>query len=664
MSSPRALAHIARNTVHAGRRRSVLVAGMIAVTVALAVVGNVAIRNIRSVASGSLSLEQWGGTMFTGGADVRVDWWGTGQPSPWFHTTRGTRSQRTVEHAAEVQRREAPRVARVIAAALPSGATTATMVEGEIRGQRIVVTTADPTDPLVAPMFERLDQGPPLTGDQVLMSDSALRQFGGEVGGTVTVPGIGRTEIVGRVRDTGDWTRGVIVVPRDREDLVAHDRQHVWLIGGLSRVQRAAVAADLGRELADFDGGGNGDTGGEGVSLAGNVVEAADRPPPSGDALGLARRPATSGAVLLLIVVAIVSSAAFTVDHRRRMRETGLLGVVGASAPQAVRIATWEAVFIGTAGAVAGAVSGVAVAVAGQPAIERLVLRSIRGTGLDWVDPVLPAVLGVAAAVIAARRPARSAARVPPVVALHGRSARPPARQPLWSTIVVAAPVMLLVLLVAGLNPLLGLQMVTIVIVGAASLVAGPLMVLLARRAGRQRLPLRLALRSVARHRERTAVIVGALAVIAAVTTYNLLVLYAIDALDGASRMWGVLLGGSCVIAFIGATSAMGATDTDPDIRTAVSVGAPPTFRRWFQGAQAGVQTTVGMALGVAAGLLLLAANPNIAGLLLEDAPVRELALLMLVLVLAVCASGPVVATVVALLSRSMPAHPLARRIT
>jgi hypothetical protein len=100
-------------------------------------------------------------------------------------------------------------------------------------------------------------------------------------------------------------------------------------------------------------------------------------------------------------------------------------------------------------------VTGVAVAVAGQPAIERLVLRSIRGTGLDWVDPVLPAVLGVAAAVIAARRPARSAARVPPVVALYGRSARPPARQPLWSTIVVAAPVMLLVLLVAGLNPLL-----------------------------------------------------------------------------------------------------------------------------------------------------------------------------------------------------------------
>lgn len=76
------------------------------------------------------------------------------------------------------------------------------------------------------------------------------------------------------------------------------------------------------------------------------------------------------------------------------------------------------------------------------------------------------------------------------------------------------------------------------------------------------------------------------------------------------------------------------------------------------------MQTTVGMALGVAAGLLLMAANPNMAGLLLEDAPVWELPLLMLALVLAVCASGPVVATVVALLSRSMLAHPLARRIT
>jgi hypothetical protein len=102
----------------------------------------------------------------------------------------------------------------------------------------------------------------------------------------------------------------------------------------------------------------------------------------------------------------------------------------------------------------------------------------------------------------------------------------------------------------------------------------------------------------------------------------------------------------------------------DATVGQAAEVGAPPAFRRWFQGAQAGVQVTVAMVLGVATGLLLLRADPDLMGLLLEEAPGWEFLLLMLVLALAICVSGPVVAVVVALLSRSMPAHPLARRIT
>jgi hypothetical protein len=665
VTSSRALMHIARNTVRAGGRRSVLIAGLIAMAVALGVVGNVAIRNIRSVAIGSYAIEQWGGIVFTGGADVRVDWWGTGQPSPWFHTDRATRSQQSLERTAEVQRREVPRVARIIAATLPRGATTTTLVEGELPDQRTVVTTADTADPLVAPMFERVDHGPALRGNQVLMSESALHHFDGAIGETVTVSGLGRAEIIGRARDAGDWSRRVIVVAREREHVVGHDRQHVWLIGGVSRVQRTAVVADLSRRLADFGGWEDEQEGGEMVAVGGGVIEAADGPPPpSGDALGLAWRPGTVGAALLLIVIAIIASAAFTVDHRRRTRHSGLLGAAGASPSQAVRIAMWEALFIGTAAAVAGAVVGVAVAVAAQPAIERLLLRSIRGSGLDWLDPVLPAPFGVAAAVMAARRPARSAARVSLVTALYGRPPGSQSRRVCRSTVMVSAPVVLLVLVVAGYMSLLGTQTTSIVVVALASLAAGPLMALLARAAGRQRLLIRLALRSVARHRERTALIVGALTVITAVSTGNFLVLYAIEGLEGAFRMWGLLVGGGAVFSFIAATTALGATDTDPDIRTAVLVGAPPGFRRWFQGAQAGVQAAAAMLLGVAAGLVLLVIETGILRLLLEEAPGWEFVLLMLALVLAICVSGLAVALLVALLSRSMPARPLSRRIT
>jgi hypothetical protein len=660
------VAHVARNTVRAGRRRSVLVAGLIAAAIAVSVASNVLIRNEKEVAFGGLDLDLWGGLMYMGGADVRVNWWGSRngrEPAFGFVARLDAEADAEAEarRVARMQRREAPEVARMIAATLPSGATVTTMVEGEMPGHPVLVTTADTDDPLVAPMFERVDDRPALAGDQVLMSDGAMRRFSGAVGDTVVVPELGRAQIVGRVRDAGDWTRAVIVLARDREEVVVHNRQHVWLIGGVPRAQRAAVVTDLSRKLAAYGGWDE-----EGGRLEGGLVRGHPGPlPPSGDALRLAWRPGTLGAAFLLIPVAIVASAAFTVDHRRRMRQAGLLGTVGASASQAVRIATWEALFIGTAGAVAGAVAGVVFAVAGQPVIERLLLRSITGTGLDWVDPVLPAALGVAAAMIAARRPARSAARVPLVVALGGRSTGLLSSQTVRSTVVVAAPVMLLVLLVAGLMSLLrGLQGTTIVIVGAASLAAGPLMVLLARRAGRQRLLVQLALRSVARHRERTAVIVGAATVIAAMSTNNFLVLYAIEGWGGAVRMWGVLLGGGCVLAFIRGDLGPGGDRDRP--------GHP---HRRVGGCTAGLPALVPRCKGRGAGHgrhgprrrhgpVAAAGRPRPYGPVARRSAGMGVLLLMLVLALAICVSGPVVAVVVALLSRSMPAHPLARRIT
>jgi hypothetical protein len=71
------VAHVARNTVRAGRRRSVLVAGLIAAAIAVSVASNVLIRNEKEVAFGGLDLDLWGGLMYMGGADVRVNWWGS-----------------------------------------------------------------------------------------------------------------------------------------------------------------------------------------------------------------------------------------------------------------------------------------------------------------------------------------------------------------------------------------------------------------------------------------------------------------------------------------------------------------------------------------------------------------------------------------------------------
>jgi hypothetical protein len=147
----------------------------------------------------------------------------------------------------------------------------------------------------------------------------------------------------------------------------------------------------------------------------------------------------------------VVASAAFTVDHRRRMR-AGLLGAVGASSSQVVRIATWEAAGIGVAGAALGMAAGIALAAAAQPAIERLLQRSITGVGLDWVDLAWPAGFGLVAAVVAARRPARSAARVPLVVAVRGGPGKPLSAVTPRATAAALLPVALVVVTIAELR--------------------------------------------------------------------------------------------------------------------------------------------------------------------------------------------------------------------
>jgi hypothetical protein len=442
----------------------------------------------------------------------------------------------------------------------------------------------------------------------------------------------------------------VIVVARDREEVVVHDRQHVWLIGGLSQAQRDAVVANLERKLAAYGGWDE-----EGRRLAAGAV----REHPGRESGGYEGwRPGTMMAAPLLILVGVVASAAFTVDHRRRMRQAGLLGAVGASSSQVVRIATWEAAGIGVAGAALGAVAGVALAAAAQPAIERLLQRSITGVGLDWVDLAWPAEFGLVAAVVAARRPARSAARVPLVVALRGGPGKPLSAVTLRATAAALLPVALVVVVIAALRdvwsppPLL-------TVLGVASLAVGPLIVLLAGHVERWRLLARLAIRSVARHRERTAVVVGGLMVLVGEITNVFLMRYEARPMDGV-RLQGMawLLAGACVGALLlaGVTSVLGAIETDPDICTAVAVGAPPTFRRWFQGAQAGVQVTLATLLGVS-GTLLVSLVLDGVDLLPGPTPWPELVLLMLL-------PGPVVGVLIALLSRSAPSRPVARRIT
>ena len=119
-------------------------------------------------------------------------------------------------------------------------------------------------------------------------------------------------------------------------------------------------------------------------------------------------------AVALLASVLVIANT-FQVLVAQRVRQVALLRLVGGHRRQVSRAVLAEAAIAGSAGAVLGAVAGVAIGYLGAGLLD------INGGGLR-VDPVvlvLCVLAGVAATVVAASAPARRATRVPPVRALR-----------------------------------------------------------------------------------------------------------------------------------------------------------------------------------------------------------------------------------------------------
>lgn len=150
--------------------------------------------------------------------------------------------------------------------------------------------------------------------------------------------------------------------------------------------------------------------------------------------------------VLALTETALVAAAAFTVGMRRRQRELGLLAAAGATGRQLRDVVLAEGVLIGGAAALGGAVFGFLLVVGASPWFDSLVDRRVGPIVFDSTGILLAVGLGVLSAVVAAWLPARTAARVPVLMALSGR--RPPtspARRTLFVGLVLAAVATLLI---------------------------------------------------------------------------------------------------------------------------------------------------------------------------------------------------------------------------
>ncbi len=219
-------------------------------------------------------------------------------------------------------------------------------------------------------------------------------------------------------------------------------------------------------------------------------------------------------AAFLLVEVALVAAAAYATGTRRRLRELGLLGSTGATEAHIRMIVVGEGVAAGLAGAALGAAMAGVVLVAGRGFMQLLVDQLIIGVPITVADILVPAFVGILAATIAAWIPARTAANVPPVIALQGRM--PPKTPRHWTVPVglglvgFGAALIIVANLAVGQGAGLQAGLGVVLMIGGTALLTGPVVTVFGRQADRLRATPRLVLRDASRQRARTSVAMAA----------------------------------------------------------------------------------------------------------------------------------------------------------
>ncbi|MEV4900387.1 FtsX-like permease family protein [Citricoccus sp. NPDC055426] len=243
--------------------------------------------------------------------------------------------------------------------------------------------------------------------------------------------------------------------------------------------------------------------------------------------------------VLALAEAGLLAGAAFAVGARQQRRSTALLSVTGAEPATLRQTMVFSGLWCGLAGAIGGALLGVAGGVGVVWAAQARHVP-VYGPHVPWWPVVAAVVLGLVCAVVAAWIPARAVAGQNAWAAIKGATGerRPVSRAVLVTGLVLTAVGLLLALVasVVGMAlPTLGalleaLPWLAVALVASALvLLVGVLMLLpgtvtgVAHLAGRLPVSLRMAARDAHRNRSRTvpvaAAVVAATAVGAAVLT-------------------------------------------------------------------------------------------------------------------------------------------------
>ncbi len=237
------------------------------------------------------------------------------------------------------------------------------------------------------------------------------------------------------------------------------------------------------------------------------------------------------GAVMLLIITALLVGPAFAVSAARQRRTLALAASNGATTAVLRRTVLAQALVLGTASALLGVVLGVAAARGVIAWTNRDGLGITGPFDVRWALLAGIALCATASTMVAALAPARRLGRLDIVGVMRGQSVSPRPSVLLFLAGLVLAGVGSFAIfrsIAAGQVMVLGLGAEYLVTFGAVALILGalflvPVMLTLVGRLG-SRMPtsLRMAARDLARHRSRSAPSVAAVLAAVAGLTFGL----------------------------------------------------------------------------------------------------------------------------------------------
>ena len=352
--------------------------------------------------------------------------------------------------------------------------------------ERLEVRAEDPAAPFARPRLGLLEGSYPTAPGEVAVTDGVAELLDVGLGRTTTVGGSASTVV------------GVVENPADLDDefaLVAPGIQPAGeeltlLVGAVGGGGRESVDAFLSR--VHFEGPTMRDSRTNNERAAASLLT-----------FGLAS--------VAMLLVALIASAGFLVIAHRRQRHLGMLAAIGATQRQVRAVTLANGVLVGIVAAIAGIGIGVGVWALSAATVETALGFRIAGINTPVWLLGLSAVLAVATATGAAWWPARTAARVPPTVAL---SSRPPRPRPVHRSAALA-----LVLLAGGLTALAlsdrsnpALIVIGVIVAPLGVLLVAPLAIRAAAvPAARLPVAARLALRDLSRHQARSGAALAAI---------------------------------------------------------------------------------------------------------------------------------------------------------